>query len=484
MSMTMEAIVVRTSRIAFAFTVLCVSGTAAQDPKAAAAAFVDANLARFESAAMKIWELAEVGYQEVQSVAILQAELRQAGFAIESGIAGMPTAFIAEWGTGGPVLAILAEYDALPGITQAAEPVRAPIVTKLAGHACGHHLFGAGSVAAAIAVKEWLAGSGEEGTIRLYGSPAEEGGSGKVYLARSGEFADVDAVLHWHADDENDASPATSLANVSVKFRFHGVSAHAAGFPERGRSALDGVEAMNFMVNLMREHVPQESRIHYVITHGGSAPNVVPDFAEVYYYARHPDATIVKDLFDRIVLASEGAARGTGTKVEHEIIGGVHSLLPNETLAKVMDANLRKVGGVSYDADERRFAQEIRTTLPADALPLGSEAEVQTFVQQQNGGSTDVGDVSWRVPTAGLRAATWVPGTASHSWQAVAAGGTSIGIKGMVVAAKTLAMTAIDLFQQPSVLEMAKAEFNSRIPAGFAYRPLVGDRDPPLDYRK
>jgi aminobenzoyl-glutamate utilization protein B len=241
---------------------------------------------------------------------------------------------------------------------------------------------------------------------------------------------------------------------------------------------------MNYMVNLMREHVPEQSRIHYVITRGGNAPNVVPDFAEVYYYARHPEAGVVQELFERMVAASQGAAQGTGTTVEHEIIGGVYSLLPNEALARVMDTNLRKVGGVKYDAPETTFAQEIRKSFPADALPLGSQESVMPFEQRQNGGSTDVGDVSWRVPTAGLRAATWVPGTASHSWQAVAAGGTSIGIKGMAVAAKTLSMTAIDLYRLPEVLAAARAEFENRLPAGFNYRPLVGDRDPPLDYRK
>jgi aminobenzoyl-glutamate utilization protein B len=322
------------------------------------------------------------------------------------------------------------------------------------------------------------------GTLRLYGTPAEEGGSGKVYLARSGVFDDVDAVLHWHASDRNDASPATSLANVSAKFRFHGVSAHAAGFPERGRSALDAVEAMDNMVNMMREHVPQETRMHYVITRGGEAPNVVPDFAEVYYYVRHPSGATVQELFERVVKAAEGAALGTGTTMDYEIIGGVYSLLPNNTLQKAMDANLRRVGGITYDAKELAFAKEIHTTFPSDASPIGSEANISPFELKQNGGSTDVGDVSWHVPTAGLRAATWVPGTASHSWQAIAAGGTTIGTKGMVVAAKTLAMTAMDLFSTPRMLADARSEFQRSLPAGFSYRALVGDRPPPLDYRK
>jgi aminobenzoyl-glutamate utilization protein B len=456
----------------------------AQDAKTAAMARIDANKARYEAAALRIWELAEVGYQEVESAALLQSLLREAQFDVRTGTADIPTAFVASWGQGKPVIAILAEYDALPGITQEAVPQRKPREDKTAGHACGHHLFGVGSVAAAIAVRDWMAQNRITGTLRLYGTPAEEGGSGKVYIARSGALDDVDAVLHWHASDRNDAGPYTSLANVSAKFRFHGLSAHAAGFPERGRSALDGVEAMNHMVNLMREHVPQETRIHYVITRGGEAPNVVPDFAEVYYYVRHPLGTTVHELFQRILKAAEGAALGTGTTVEHEIIGGVYQVLPNETLARAMDTNLRRVGGMTYDARELAFAQELHKSFPPDALAIGSEATIAEFREYRSGGSTDVGDVSWRVPTAGLRTATWVPGTASHSWQAVAAGGTSIGIKGMIIAAKTLALTAMDAFTQPSLLAGARAEFQRRIPPGFVYRALLGDRAPALDYRK
>jgi aminobenzoyl-glutamate utilization protein B len=251
----------------------------AQDQKATIAALVEKNREQAERVALQIWDFAEVGYQETRSSALLQQQLRDAGFSVEANVAGMPTAFVATFGSGKPVIGILAEFDALPGITQQAVPERAPAKGKDAGHACGHHLFGSASTFAAIAVKDWLAASKRPGTIRLYGTPAEEGGAGKVYMVREGLFKDVDVVLHWHASDRNDASHSTSLANKSAKFRFHGVSAHAAGAPERGRSALDGVEAMNHMVNMMREHVPQETRIHYVITQGGSAPNVIPDFA-------------------------------------------------------------------------------------------------------------------------------------------------------------------------------------------------------------
>ena len=451
--------------------------------RAAMLASLDGGRERYERIARQIWEFAEVGYQETRSSALLQKTLRAAGFKVEAGVAGMPTAFVAGAGSGRPVIGILAEFDALPGITQDAVPERRPLAGRDAGHACGHHLFGTGSVAAAVAVKEWLARTGTSGTLRVYGTPAEEGGAGKVYMVREGLFRDVDAVLHWHADDENDASPDTSLSNKSAKFRFRGQSAHAAAAPERGRSALDGVEAMNHMANLLREHVPEEARLHYVITAGGSAPNVVPDFAEVYYYVRHPDPAQVEAIFARLVKAAEGAALGTGTAVDHEVIHGAYPLLPNETLARVMDRNLRRVGGVEYTPEERAFAEAIRSGFPPGAPPLSRAAEIQPFAGQDRRGSTDVADVSWVVPTAGLRTATWVPGTAGHSWQAIAAGATGIGTKGMLVAARTLALTAADLFSDPDTLAAARVERDRRVGPGFTYRPLLGDRPPPLDYR-
>lgn len=448
---------------------------------------VMAGAAHYAEVAQEIWDLAEVGYQETESSALLQAQLRDAGFEIEAGVAEIPTAFIAEWGSGGPVIGVLAEFDALPGITQDRVPVRSLIEGKGAAHACGHHLFGTAATAAALAVKAWLEETGQPGRIRLYGTPAEEGGAGKVYLVRDGLFDDVDVVLHWHPGDRNMADPTSSLANKSGKFRFTGISSHAAGAPERGRSALDGVEAMNAMVNMMREHTPDRTRIHYVITYGGAAPNVVPDFAEVYYYVRHPREEVVRDLFDRVVKAAEGAALGTETEVEVEVIHGIYSLLPNVALAQAMHRNLAAVGGVEYDADERAFAETLRESLPDDAPPIDDAARVKPFEvllgARQGGGSTDVGDVSWTVPTAGIRTATWVPGTGSHSWQAVAAGGMSIGTKGMLVAAKTIARTAVDLYLDPELVREARAEFVERRGPNYVHRPLLGDRPPPLDYR-
>lgn len=455
----------------------------AQNAKAELAAAIDARKAQYVSLANEIWSLAELGYQEHKSSTRLQAELKGAGFTVESGVAAMPTAFVATYGSGKPVIAVLAEFDALPGLSQGAVPVRQPVVEHGSGHACGHHLFGTASAAAAIAVKEWMAKSGQKGTLRVYGTPAEEGGGGKIYMVRAGLFDDVDVALDWHPGAQNAAGPGSTLANVSGKFRFRGRAAHASGAPWAGRSALDAVEAMNHMVNMMREHVPEGTRLHYIITSGGAAPNVVPDFAEAYYYARHADPGVVFELWARLELAARGAAMGTGTEVEVEVVNGVYALLPNETLARMIDANLRAVGGVHYTTEEREFADRITATLSEAPNALDEAARIQQFEPSDAGGSTDVGDVSWVVPNAGFSTATWVPGTSAHSWQAVAAGGMSIGHKGMIVAAKTMAMSVHDLFTTPKLITDARAEFVKARGAGFTYRPLIGDRQPPLDYR-
>ena len=456
---------------------------AAQMSKPELVRFLDARTDTLTDMAMKIWDWAEVGYMEEHSSALLAGELEAHGFKVERGVAGIPTAFVATYGSGSPVIGILGEFDALPGINQDRVPVRQPIEGKAAGHACGHHLFGTASMAAAIASAEWLTRTGHGGTIRFYGTPAEEGGSGKVYMVRAGLFDDVDVVLSWHAGDRNEASPGSNLAVKSAKFRFHGVSAHAAAAPDRGRSALDAVEAMNYMANLMREHVPQETRLHYVITAGGSAPNVVPDFAEVYYYVRHPEPEQVRAIFDRLVEAAEGAARGTGTTMDYEVIGGAYSRLPVVALQQVMYDNLKAVGGVTYTETERAFAAELKTSLPAGMLPIESAATIQPFEWDRTYASSDAGDVSWKVPTATLSTATWVPGTAAHSWQAIAAGGTSIGAKGMMVAEKTITLSAVDLFTDATKVAAIRTEFMKNRGADFQYRPLLGDRDPPLDYR-
>ncbi|MEM1397113.1 MAG: amidohydrolase [Pseudomonadota bacterium] len=451
-------------------------------------AYLENSYNETASIARSLWEFAELGYLEKKSSGLLKKKLTAAGFAVAEGVADIPTAFVAEYKSAtpeqGPVIAVLAEFDALPGINQDAVPDRSPIPGKGAGHACGHNLFGAGSVQAAIAIKDWMERTGTNGTIRLYGTPAEEGGSGKVYMVRAGLFDDVDVTFHWHPGAQNTAAAFTSLANRSAKFRFKGVSAHAAGAPDKARSALDGVEAMNYMVNMMREHVPQETRIHYVITKGGLAPNVVPDFAEVFYYVRHPSAREVTEIWKRLEAAAEGAAKGTGTDVSWEIIHGNHPLVVNEVLAKMVDRKLREVGGLSYTDEERAFASTLYKTLDAPRSAIGDEEKVDRYEIGLGYGSTDVGDVSIATPTVGFRTATWVPGTSAHSWQAVAASGHSIGFKGAHNAAKVLTLAAVELFENDDLLARAKAEFRATLGDGFVYEPLLGDREPPLDYRK
>jgi aminobenzoyl-glutamate utilization protein B len=445
---------------------------------------IQAKYNEYKDIALQIWNYAEVGYKEVKSSALLQKTLTDNGFDVKAGVAEIPTAFVATYGSGKPVIGILAEFDALPGLSQEAIPEKKPIEGKDAGHGCGHHLFGTASVAAGIELKKLIEAKKINGTIKVFGCPAEEGGSGKVYMVRAGLFNDVDIIIHWHPGAENAVTMTSALANKSAKFRFYGISAHAAASPEKGRSALDGVEAMDNMVNMMREHIPQETRIHYVITNGGKAPNVVPDFAEVYYYVRHPKRELVVSIFDRVVKAAEGAAMGTGTKVEYEIIGGTHDLLLNKTLAGVMQKNLEKVGGVIYTAEETEFGKKIQSTFGYSAPAIETAAIVKPIKAEEDagGGSTDVGDVSYAVPTVGLRTATWVPGTPAHSWQAVACGGMEIGTKGLIVAAKTMTLTAIDLFTNPALIEQAKEEFKKDV-GDYKYHALLGDRRPALNYR-
>ncbi|MDZ4715960.1 MAG: M20 family metallopeptidase [Cytophagales bacterium] len=446
---------------------------------------IDKNAATYRRVSRNIWGYAELGFNETKSSTELQEMLKASGFKIEQGVSDMPTAFVASFGSGGPVIGILAEFDALPGLSQDSLTTKQPLIEGGAGHACGHNLFGTASSAAAIALKEWLIKNKKAGTIRVYGTPAEEGGSAKVYMVRDGLFKDVDAVLHWHPSSANDASPNSCLSIKQTLFRFHGRSSHAAAAPDAGRSALDGVESMNYMVNMMREHIPQEARIHYIISKGGLAANVVPDFAEVEYMVRHPDARVVEEIWKRIVKCSEGAAMGTETTTSYEVVSGSYNLVPNETLARVMYNNLTTVGGVTYTPKELEFAKEIQKTLSGRTPDLSQAQVVQPF---KTGGffpaSTDVGDITWVVPTVGLGTATWVPGAPAHSWQAVATGGMSIGQKAMLNAAKTIALTGADLFTNPALIQKAKEELTQILGPGFQYKSMIGDRKPPLDFRK
>jgi len=465
---------------------LPVAGLFAQDSalKTRAMGDIQSRYDDYKKIALQIWDYAEVGYKEVKSSALLQKTLTDNGFTVKPGVAEIPTAFVASYGSGSPVIGILAEFDALPGLSQQAVPEKMPFEGRNAGHGCGHHLFGTASVAAGIEIKKLIAEKKLSGTVRVYGCPAEEGGSGKVYMVRAGLFNDVDVVIHWHPGAENAVTLTSALANKSAKFRFHGLSAHAAAAPDKGRSALDGVEAMDYMVNMMREHIPQETRIHYVITNGGKAPNVVPDFAEVYYYVRHPKKEEVVRIFDWVAKAAEGAAMGTQTSVDYEVIGGTHDLLLNKALADDMQQNLLRVGGVNYTPAETEFAKKIQASFTYKVAAIETVGTVQPLKERLDGGggSTDVGDVSYAVPTVGLEAATWVAGTPAHSWQATACGGMEIGTKGMMVAAKTMALTAIDCFLNPALVTSAKEEWR-KDKGDYQYKALLGDRKPALNYR-
>ncbi len=448
---------------------------------------MDDTAQRYGDLSRKIWEFAETGYKEVKSSALLRDELKSNGFQIEQNIAGIPTAFIATWGKGAPVIALMGEFDALPELSQEDIAERKPRVEGAPGHGCGHNLFGAAVTFAAITAKNHMVEHNLAGTIRFYGTPAEEGGGGKVHMARAGAFKGVDVALTWHPGSENHVGIGSSLANINAKFKFRGVAAHAAGAPWNGRSALDGVLLLNHALEMMREHVPTDTRIHYIITKGGAAPNTVPEFAETYVYARHPQMSVLDGIWARMVKAAEGAAMATETKVEVEIVNAVWDVLPNDALAALLDKNLKQVGGVKYSPAERAFAEKLRATLDlTGAPPLGHEEKVVSEDggnQRQLGGSTDVGDISWQLPTAQFVAATWAPGTPAHSWQSTASSGMSIGRKGLLVAAKTLALTALDIVHDPGQVRLARDAFEKRR-AGTTYRSRVPEsQGAPLTYR-
>jgi aminobenzoyl-glutamate utilization protein B len=445
---------------------------------------VDRQAAHFAATSKMIWEYAELGYQEEKSSALLQRELQAAGFRVQSGVAGEPTAFVASYGQGQPVVGILGEFDALPGLSQDATPVRKPVVAEAPGHACGHNLLGTGAALAAVALKEYIARNKIPGTLRYYGTPAEEGGDGKVYMIRAGLFHDVDTVLHWHPGDANAVFNGGMLAVNTARFQFRGVAAHAAAGPDRGRSALDAIMLMGNGIEFMREHIPSNSRVHYIITNGGAAPNIVPDLAEMYLYARNPSSVVLNNVWSRILKIAQGAALMTETSLEVKDIGGDTNVVPNDVLAKVAQRDLEEIGGFDYTPEERQFAEELQKSLPpGEAGKLDSTAAVLPLGTRPGQASTDAGDVSWNVPTIGFRAATFVPGVVAHTWQAAATSGMSIGHKGMVVAAKALAITGADLFTDAQLIADAKAEFRRQL-NGNTYQSVIPEfQKPPLGYR-
>jgi aminobenzoyl-glutamate utilization protein B len=456
----------------------------AADRRAAVTGRVEAHAARFGEVSRLLWEYAEPGYQETRSAALLKEELRKEGFRIRDAVGDIPTAFVAEWGSGKPVIGFMGEYDALPGLSQEAVPLKKAREGNTYGQGCGHNLLGAGSALAAVAVKETLESEKLPGTVRFYGTPAEEGGGGKVYMIRAGVFADADAILHWHPEDRSIATDTSTLAIISARFRFEGRPAHAAAAPEKGRSALDAAMLMAHAVEMLREHVPSSTRIHYIISNGGDAPNIVPAAAEISLYARHPEMSELDGIWQRIVKCAEAGALATETRMSQIIVNSDYDVLPNDALTRTLFRNLNYVGGVRYTPDEQQFAEAIRKTLAETGLPLGSQEQIRPLNEYLSIASTDAGDVSWVVPTGWIHAATHVPGVVNHSWQATACAGSSIGRKGMVLAAKTLALTGVELLTDPAQLKAARDSFEQRR-AGRTYQSrLPADARPPLDYRK
>jgi aminobenzoyl-glutamate utilization protein B len=442
---------------------LASTGGRAADGKGTALAWIDDSADTLRRVNRAIWTYAETGLEESQSAKELMELLRANGFAIEAGVSGMPTAFVASYGSGRPIIGILAEYDALPGLSQDAVAERKERAGAAAGHGCGHSVFGTASTAAAIAVRKAMESGGAKGTIRLYGTPAEETGIGKTYMLRDGLFKDADVILAWHAADRTASSYSYTKANVSVKFRFSGLAAHASASPHQGRSALDAVELMSSGVNFMREHVKQDARIHYVITNGGGQPNVVPPEAEVWYYIRADKHSDVEEYYEWVKEIADGAARMTRTKLTAvQVDADMHEVLPNRTLSEVIQRNLEQVGAPKFTEDEKAFARKTQAPLgrPLDRA-LSETVEPLGDRPDQGVASTDVGDISWFVPVGQLTAATHTFGAPGHSWQIVACTGTTIGEKGMMVAAKALAGAAIDLYASPDLIAGAKRDLKT-----------------------
>ncbi|MDP1420149.1 M20 family metallopeptidase [Peribacillus simplex] len=433
----------------------------------------------------QIWEYAETRFEEVHSADLLCQALESEGFSVEKGLADIPTAFVGSFGTGNPVVAILGEYDALSGLSQkSGVSIVDPVESGGNGHGCGHNLLGTGSLSAAVALKDLMEQEGLQGTVRYYGCPAEEGGSGKTYMTRAGCFDDVDFALCWHPWTTNTILPGNSLANYQIYYKFKGKSAHAAAQPHLGRSALDAVELMNVGVNYLREHIISEARVHYAITNtGGFSPNVVQAEAEVLYLIRAPKTAQVQEIYERVCNIARGAALMTETEVEIVFDKACSNLVPNSTLNAIMAEVLSEIGAPTYNKEEIHFAEQLHATLaeedkaneinklPKEVAGYLKDRAISDIINPYSdnladiplGGSTDVGDVSWNVPTAQIGTACWVLGTPAHTWQVVTIGATSIAHKGMLQAGKVLAGTALEVMKNPELLEKCKHELKERL---------------------
>jgi aminobenzoyl-glutamate utilization protein B len=465
--------------------------------------WIETNQKTFTRLSDSVWEFAETGYLELQSSQLLIKALEDEGFMVERGVAHIPTAFIASYTKGkGPVIGVLGEFDALPGLSQDCVPFRKPLVSGAPGHGCGHNLLGVAGIAACFALKQALDAGEVKGTVRYFGCPAEEGGGAKAFMAKAKLFDDVDICLTWHPDEFNATQWANFLANYRVGFKFHGKPAHAAADPYNGRSALDAVELMNVGVNYLREHMIPGARVHYVITNGGgTAPNVVPAEAGSLYSIRAPRTDQLNSLFERVKDIAHGAALMTGTELDIEVYSGMSNMLVNETVNNVLQKKLEEVGAPKFSQEDEAFAREIAKTIPPDSLDEaaprhGLDADALAALKKVvlyegvlppykaeiiEPWSTDVGDVSWASPTGQIVTACKALGTPSHSWQVVAQGKMGIGHKGMLYAGKVMALTAVEFMQSPDLVRKAREEFKKRRAASDYISPIPDGLKPPLN---
>lgn len=445
---------------------------------------VERQFPQMVSLSDSIWSWAETAFLETRSAQALADYAEKHGFRVRRGVAQMPTAFIAEYGSGKPIIGILGEFDALPGLSQSATPVKTPIFEGAPGHGCGHNLFGVASLAAAVAIKELIADGTLRGTVRFYGTPAEEKYFGKLFLAREGYFNDLDVCLDWHPSDETKANVQSSKAMIDFTVEFFGQAAHASSDPWNGRSALDGLELFTTGLNYMREHVKPTVRIHYQIQHGGAVVNVVPDYARVWVRIRDSKREGMMSVYEWAQKVAAGGAMMANVDYKINLVSGLHEVLPNRTGGLVMHKNLELLGPITYTAEEIAFAKTIqRETGKPETGPDGSIKPFEETLEDPTGGSTDVGDVSWIVPEIRLSVTTAPKDVPWHSWAVVASGGMSIGHKGMMHAAKALAMTMVDIFQDENLRKAIREEFEQRR-GNYEYKPILPDGPPPIEQAK
>lgn len=446
--------------------------------------FIESNSSDLTGLSDEIWQYAEIAFKESQSAEALAGYAESQGFTVTRGVGEIPTAFIAEYGSGTPIIGIMGEFDALPGLSQETVPHKEPLIEGAPGHGCGHNLFGVASLAAATSIKNLIESGELEGTVRFYGTPAEEKFFGKLWMIRAGVFDDVDVMMDWHPSDKTEANVQSSLALVDFLVEFSGQAAHASADPWNGRSAGDALELYTHGINMYREHVKPTVRIHYHIQDAGKVVNVVPDYSKIWVRVRDTKRDGMQKVYDRVVEMAEGAAIQADVDHQVSLISGIHEILVNRTGGAALQSNLETLGTIEYTPEEEAFAKEIQEATNSEVVGIDMAINpLKETAEHPMGGSTDVGDVSFITPTIRLAATTAPKGTPWHSWAVVATGGMSIGHKGMLYASKALAMTMVDLFENPELRDEVKAEFVER-KGDYVYEGMIPPGPPPLDFEQ